>query len=101
MCPMIQTMTEIQAGKLPRVILISKKSTTPPLYKALSTEYKDRLLFGEVKSSSGDIADKLNITDVPAIIIIAKDGRRITYEGKCGSLRLAEISCLTCHYQVK
>ncbi|TPX72108.1 hypothetical protein SpCBS45565_g00488 [Spizellomyces sp. 'palustris'] len=71
-----------QAGELDKVILVSQKPSTPPLYKALSTEYKNRLILGEVKSSAKDILEKLNVTNIPSVILIPKDsGQPILYEG--------------------
>ncbi len=32
-----------------KVILFTNKKSTPPLFKALSKEYKGKLLFGQVK----------------------------------------------------
>jgi DnaJ family protein C protein 16 len=34
-----------------KVILFSNKKSTPPLFKALSKEYKGKLLFGQVRQS--------------------------------------------------
>ena len=45
----------------PRVILITERKTTSPIYKGLAKAYKDKLIFGEVRSSvlKGRVADDI------------------------------------------
>jgi hypothetical protein len=45
----------------PRVILITERKTTSPIYKGLAKSYKGKLIFGEVRSSllKGKVADEL------------------------------------------
>ncbi len=64
-----------------RVVLITDKKTTPTLFKSLSIEYLDRLVFGEVKSSSKDIVNELNVSSYPTLIAFAKDGTKEVYDG--------------------
>jgi protein disulfide-isomerase A6 len=63
------------------VILVTDKKVTPTLFKALSIEYLDRLVFGEVKSSSKDIADELQVSSFPSLIVYTKEGEKIVYDG--------------------
>jgi len=37
-----------------RVVLFSKKSKTPPIYKVLSSEFRDRLRFGFVEAEKSE-----------------------------------------------
>lgn len=68
-------------GKLAQVVLITDKKSTPILFKALSLEYLNRLVFGEIKSTSKDIIDSLGIEKFPTIIVFDKDGQQHTYDG--------------------
>ena len=34
-----------------KVLLFTERRSTPPIYKALSKQYKDKLMFGEVRKS--------------------------------------------------
>ena len=38
-----------------KVLLISKKAKTPPIYKVLTSVYKDRIRFGFVSSETVDV----------------------------------------------
>ncbi|KAI8908101.1 hypothetical protein DFJ77DRAFT_473705 [Powellomyces hirtus] len=81
----------LEKNELPRVIFASKKSSTPPLMKALSVEYHNRIHFGEVKSSEKDTLEKLNVTDFPAIMLFPKESTDpIVYEGKMKFAGLTE-----------
>ncbi|KAI9105767.1 thioredoxin-like protein [Phlyctochytrium arcticum] len=59
-----------QQTALSRVILVSAKPSTPPLYKALSLEFKNHLIFAEAKSTDLDVVEKLNVTKFPAVVVI-------------------------------
>ena len=76
----------MQAGKLAKVILMSAKPSTPPLFKALSTEYRNRLNFGEIKSSQKELVEKLKVENFPTVLVIPKeDGAEpVVYEGWFG-----------------
>lgn len=39
-----------------KVLLFTERKSTPPIYKALSKQYKDKLLLGEVRKSEADLA---------------------------------------------
>ncbi|KAI9324431.1 hypothetical protein DFJ73DRAFT_872633 [Zopfochytrium polystomum] len=58
---------------LAKVIMATSKDKTPPLYKALSAEYYDRLLLGEVKSSDKALVEKLNASTFPSVFVVPKD----------------------------
>ncbi|KAJ3056524.1 hypothetical protein HK097_006431 [Rhizophlyctis rosea] len=80
------------AGKLAKVILVSAKPSTPPLFKALSTEYRNRLSFGEVKSSQKEIVEKLKVENFPAVIVVPKEegAEPVVYEGAMKFAALSE-----------
>jgi hypothetical protein len=53
------------------VILFSKKTKTPPIFKALTSEFKDRLRFGFVAvDTAPGLAEKYEITKFPSIIVL-------------------------------
>ncbi|KAI8897064.1 hypothetical protein BC833DRAFT_527527 [Globomyces pollinis-pini] len=74
---------EKEAGVLAKVILATDKKTTPALFKALSVEYLDRLLFGIVPSSKTDIINELQVDSYPSLLVIPKDSNEeiIRYTG--------------------
>ncbi|KAI8825631.1 uncharacterized protein EV422DRAFT_491530 [Fimicolochytrium jonesii] len=77
--------------ELPRVVLASKKASTPPLFKALSAEYHNRMVFGEVKSTEQDTLTKLNITDFPSVVVFPKAGDTpVRYTGPMKHASLVE-----------
>ncbi|KAI9331470.1 hypothetical protein BDR26DRAFT_870160 [Obelidium mucronatum] len=49
----------IQEPTLPKAMLISKKSSTSPLLKAISTEFKSRLIVGELRTSEAETLAKV------------------------------------------
>lgn len=38
-----------------KVLLFTERKTTAPIFKALSKQYKDKLLFGEVRKSENEL----------------------------------------------
>ncbi|KAJ3112051.1 protein disulfide isomerase (PDI) protein [Phlyctochytrium bullatum] len=78
-------------GDLNKVILVSQKDRTPPLFKALSAEFYKRLTFGEVRSSDSATTEKLNVTKYPAVIVFGKDDKKATvFEGEMKHASLIE-----------
>lgn len=59
---------------LPKMILFSKKAASvKPIYKALSTEYRRRILIAQVKESATDAAlilEHFNVKRFPALIAV-------------------------------
>jgi len=78
-----------QAGKLAHVILFTSKTSTTPLFKALSAEFKDRLLLGEVQATDAAIVSKYNVDKFPTIVVIPKEegSEPIVYTGVCSYLK--------------
>ncbi|KAJ3158261.1 hypothetical protein HDU86_002970 [Geranomyces michiganensis] len=81
----------VEKTELPRAILVSQKSSTPPLLKALSVEYRDRVHFGELRASEKETVAKLNVSSYPAVILFAKDSKDpVVYDGKLKHAGLTE-----------
>ncbi len=54
-------LVKIEPADALRVILITDRKTTSPIYKGLAKLYKEKLIFGELRSSllKGRVADDL------------------------------------------
>lgn len=54
-------LAKIEPLDAPRVILITERKTTSPIFKGLAKTYKGKLIFGEVRSSllKGKVSDEL------------------------------------------
>jgi hypothetical protein len=74
----------IQHG-LPQVLLFTSKAKTLALTKYLSTEFRRRLLLGEVHPTkpNKEVMEKYGIVDLPAVVVIPpeQDAEIIRYEG--------------------
>jgi len=57
---------------LPQVILFPSKDKTMPLVKYLSTEFRRKILLGEVKPTkkNKEVMDKFGVTELPALIVL-------------------------------
>jgi len=70
---------------LPQVLLFTSKAKTLPLTKYLSTEFRRRLLLGEVHPTKPNKAlmDQFGITDLPALVVLSpgEEAKPIHYEG--------------------
>ncbi|KRX06280.1 Thioredoxin-like fold [Pseudocohnilembus persalinus] len=69
-----------------KVILFTNKENTSPLYKAITSTFRDRILFGEVHESSSDLISQFNINEFPTLYYFTKqqDGtyKPNLYEGR-------------------
>lgn len=67
---------------LPRVLVFSKKPSST--LKALSTEFRRKLLIGEIKGTSNNKAliKKFNIKDFPTVLVLQDDGNHIAFDKK-------------------
>ena len=52
------------------VLLFTNKKSTPPLFKALSKEYKGKLLFGQVRSSEDKLIEKFKVINYPTLMVL-------------------------------
>jgi len=85
---------EAKAAKygLPKAILFTSKSDTMPLTKYLSTEFRRKLLFAEVKPTkkNKEIMEKYGVTDLPALFVVS-NGSTINEEMTSDSSNEEEI----------
>jgi len=68
---------------LPRALVFSKKARSATI-KGLSTEFRRKLLIGEIAGTSNNkaILDKYNIKDMPKVLVLKDDGEPILLEKK-------------------
>ena len=53
------------------MILFSKKSKTPPVFKVLTSYFRDRFRFGFVSSEAApDVVSQFGVTDFPTILML-------------------------------
>jgi len=66
-----------------KVLLFSDKSDVSTLYKALATQFKDRLAFAQAPHK-GALADQFKVTAAPTLMVLGADGagEPSLYEGK-------------------
>ncbi|CAD8199025.1 unnamed protein product [Paramecium pentaurelia] len=57
----------------PKVILFTNKKSTPPLFKALSKEFKGKLEFAMIRQSERQLASIFKITEFPSLIVAQND----------------------------
>ncbi|RCI04919.1 protein disulfide isomerase (PDI) protein, partial [Rhizopus stolonifer] len=67
---------------LPKALLFTNKPTTTPLYKALSVDFKDSILVGEVKSSEKNIVAEFGIQSFPTLLVISPEHGPVKFDGK-------------------
>ncbi|KAI9304224.1 hypothetical protein BJ944DRAFT_240754 [Cunninghamella echinulata] len=68
---------------LPKVILFTDKSTTSPMYKALSVDYGNgRLLMGEARKSESSVLKEFGVDKYPTLLIIPPGEDAIVYDGE-------------------
>ena len=75
-----------------KVILFTAKKSTPPLLKALSKEFKGRIVFGEVRQSSEKLVQKFQITNFPTILVLSDplNYQGVAYQGEFKKDQLAK-----------
>ncbi|CAI5492311.1 unnamed protein product, partial [Closterium sp. Naga37s-1] len=66
---------------LNKVVLFSTKPAVTPLFKALSLQFRNRLVFAQAKSTDEDLAASFGATSFPALFLHKPDGTRQLYEG--------------------
>jgi protein disulfide-isomerase A6 len=69
---------EFLSNSLPKGLLFTSKTTTTPLYKALSYEFKDRILLGEVQEKETELVNRFGIDTFPTFLIIKNDDAKTT-----------------------
>jgi len=78
-----KTFDSFLKNKLPKVVLFTAKTETTNLYKALSYEFRGRMLLGEVHKDQKEVVDKFNIDKFPSLVVIRDDDAEkvVPYEG--------------------
>ncbi|CAD8190483.1 unnamed protein product [Paramecium pentaurelia] len=57
----------------PKVILFTNKKSTPPLFKALSKEFKGKLEFAMIRQSEIQLSQIFKITEYPSLVVAQND----------------------------
>jgi len=83
----VQTVTDSSLEKFlaspqQKFLLFTDKSKPSNLVKAVALEYKDSLQFGIVTKQQKKIAEKYEVTEFPAALVINKEGKVEKLEGK-------------------
>ncbi|CAI5959451.1 unnamed protein product [Closterium sp. NIES-65] len=66
---------------LNKVVLFSTKPAVTPLFKALSLQFRKRLVFAQAKSTDEALAASFGATSFPALFLHKPDGNRQLYDG--------------------
>ncbi|CAI5529101.1 unnamed protein product [Closterium sp. Naga37s-1] len=66
---------------LNKVVLFSTKPAVTPLFKALSLQFRKRLVFAQAKSTDEALAASFGAASFPALFLHKADGTRQLYEG--------------------
>jgi len=72
------------------VILFTEKTSIPPLFRALSMEYKDQIRFGIINKDQAALANQLGAKRYPSILIITEKGQNYWYTDKMKFRELTE-----------
>lgn len=66
------------------ILLFTSKSTTPPMFKALSKLYLNKLIFGLVKQTEKELVEYFNVKTFPTLMILKdEDNKNIEiYKGE-------------------
>ncbi|KAI8978532.1 thioredoxin-like protein [Pilobolus umbonatus] len=67
---------------MPKVLLFTHKPSTTPLYKAVSVEFKNKVLFGEVKQSEKKLVTELGIESFPTLLLIPPQASPVVFDTK-------------------
>jgi hypothetical protein len=77
---------------LPKILLYDKnKGSLKPIYKALSTEFRRRVLIGQVPESATDakaLQERFGVTKLPALLAVAAgEGGQVEATCVCACVR--------------
>ena len=66
-----------------KVILFTQRKTTPPLLKALSKYFKNKLNFGEIRETEKELVKKFGIDRFPLLMVLTDPDnlRGVSYDG--------------------
>lgn len=59
-------------GDRTKVILFTAKKSTPPLLKALSKDFKGKLVFGDVRGADKEFLKKFGVTSLPTLKVMTR-----------------------------
>jgi len=69
-------------GDLPKAILFTEKTSSPPVFTGLSVELQDRMAFGMVpKNAEDDVKSEFGVSSFPLVMAVTAEGERVTYDG--------------------
>ena len=82
-----QEFVDSESNKL-KILLFTSRKSTPPVFKVISKEFKEKVLIGEVRSTDNALPARFNITDFPTILALTSldDPDIYTGEGKIDQL---------------
>jgi thiol-disulfide isomerase/thioredoxin len=66
----------------PKILLFTQRKSTPPLLRALSKEFKEKVVIGEVRSSDTELCSKFRITEFPTILGLTAENEGERYPGE-------------------
>lgn len=71
-------------SELYHVLLFTNKKSTPPLFKALSKDYLNKLSLGEVRQSETELVKSFNIQKFPTLLILIdhETGQSEVFDGE-------------------
>eukprot|EP00347_Sterkiella_histriomuscorum_P010918 403374430 len=83
-----------------KVLLFTERRSTPPIYKALSKQYKDKLMFGEVRKSDTVMINNFQVTEFPKLLVITNP---YTFENEKyqGEIKIDRITKFLNNYSYK
>jgi len=65
-----------------KVLLFTQKKATPPLLKALSKQFKDKVLFGEVRQSEAELVERFHVENFPTIMALKNENQGEAYKAE-------------------
>lgn len=63
-----------------KLLLFTEKKSTPPLFRALSKDFNDKLKFGEIRNSETSLVEKFSVQKFPTIMALTDEGG-VFYDG--------------------
>ena len=76
-------------SNLLKVLLFTSRKSTPPIFKILSKEFKEKCVIGEVRSTDADLTARFNVTDFPTIMALTSLDYPEVYTGE-GKIELID-----------
>jgi len=83
-----------------KVLLFTERKSTAPIFKALSKQFKEKLLFGEVRKSDADLVAKFKVQAFPTLIVVT-DPQSFEGEAYTGELKIDRLTKFLNQYSYK